>query len=303
MEKELSDLRTEVYEARNLVIKTDNLLRTLHAEVKAVGKTQERFEKKHFVSSVAAYVLFAALAGVAAVFTGLSLSSTAREAADEAIAEAAAELEAAEAESLEAKEALKARLEAERVATAVYRQIISDSQEDQVAALEKLGAIDMSLVPEIVRERLASRAGEVRLQVVRDAWDRGRRAYLAERMEEAVADLDLVVTHGRHLAADFEPATHATATYYLGAAKNRLGAHEGAVAALRQYVSDENAPRNTLPYAYLLLGDSLVSLERIDDARQAFSTGLEIEPGGRHAQLLRRRMGGLAQLETTEAAD
>jgi len=65
-ERDLSDLRREVIESRNLVIKTDNLLKNLHAELKQMGRKQELFEKRHMMSSVAAYILFAALAAVGA---------------------------------------------------------------------------------------------------------------------------------------------------------------------------------------------------------------------------------------------
>ena len=59
VEKELADLRREIVEARNLVIKSDNLLKNLHAEVKAVGKRHEDLQKRQWLSSAVAYVLFA----------------------------------------------------------------------------------------------------------------------------------------------------------------------------------------------------------------------------------------------------
>src|SRR5881296_3449087 len=63
---DLSTLRKELIEARNLVIKTDNLLKNLHAELKQMGRKQELFEKRHMMTSVAAYFLFAALATLGA---------------------------------------------------------------------------------------------------------------------------------------------------------------------------------------------------------------------------------------------
>src|SRR5712675_2961898 len=65
-DRDLSDLRREVIESRNLVIKTDNLLKNLHAELKHMGRKQELFEKRHMMTSVAAYFLFAALATLGA---------------------------------------------------------------------------------------------------------------------------------------------------------------------------------------------------------------------------------------------
>ena len=65
LDKELTDIRREVIESRNLVIKTDNLLKSLHAEVKVVGKRQDEFQKHQWLSSAAAYLAFALIAGTA----------------------------------------------------------------------------------------------------------------------------------------------------------------------------------------------------------------------------------------------
>src|SRR5579863_5913383 len=68
VEKELGDIRREVIESRNLVIKTDNLLKNIHAEVKEVGRRQKEFQTKQLISSGAAYVLFAFLAAGGAIW-------------------------------------------------------------------------------------------------------------------------------------------------------------------------------------------------------------------------------------------
>src|SRR3954454_7214848 len=64
-DKGLDDIRREVIESRNLVIKTDNLLKNLHAELKIVGKRQEDFAKRQWISSAATYLGFLALCIVA----------------------------------------------------------------------------------------------------------------------------------------------------------------------------------------------------------------------------------------------
>src|SRR5260370_30283882 len=59
-------LRKEVLEARNLIIKTDNLLKNLHAELKQMGRKHDEQEKRHWMTSVTAYVAFAILAAAGA---------------------------------------------------------------------------------------------------------------------------------------------------------------------------------------------------------------------------------------------
>ena len=64
---EISALRKEVIEARNLVIKTDNLLKNLHAELKQMGRKHEEQEKRHWMTSVIVYVAMAILVGAGAI--------------------------------------------------------------------------------------------------------------------------------------------------------------------------------------------------------------------------------------------
>ncbi|MCB9547949.1 MAG: hypothetical protein H6706_19190 [Myxococcales bacterium] len=67
--EELARLREEVVTARNVVNRTDNLIKTLGAEVKTVVDRQARTERRSFLNSIAAYVIFTAL-----VFSGLYLT-------------------------------------------------------------------------------------------------------------------------------------------------------------------------------------------------------------------------------------
>src|SRR3954462_12942427 len=87
---EISALRREVIEARNLVIKTDNLLKNLHAELKQMGRKHEEQEKRHWMTSVAAYIAFAVLAGVGAIAYANAEVRTARNDAQANEARAAA---------------------------------------------------------------------------------------------------------------------------------------------------------------------------------------------------------------------
>jgi len=72
-EGELSLLRKEVIEARNLVIKTDNLLKNMHAEIKKMGARQDEFAKRRFWSSGTAYVCISVIAVAARGATALTV--------------------------------------------------------------------------------------------------------------------------------------------------------------------------------------------------------------------------------------
>src|SRR5437870_11763504 len=65
-DRDLEILRREVIESRNLIIKNDNLLKNLHAELKQMGRKQEMFEGRHWMTSIVAYVIFTVLLGLGA---------------------------------------------------------------------------------------------------------------------------------------------------------------------------------------------------------------------------------------------
>lgn len=71
--EELARLREEVVNTRNVSIKTDNLIKNLSAEVKAITDKQQRQDRKSLINSVGAYLLFVALIG-----TGLYMTFEAR---------------------------------------------------------------------------------------------------------------------------------------------------------------------------------------------------------------------------------
>ena len=87
---DISALRREVIEARNLVIKTDNLLKNLHAELKQMGRKHEEQEKRHWMTSVAAYIGFVVLAAAGAIAYANAEVHTARSDAQANEARAAA---------------------------------------------------------------------------------------------------------------------------------------------------------------------------------------------------------------------
>src|SRR2546421_2215629 len=76
---DIAQLRKEVIEARNLIIKTDNLLKNLHAELKQMGRQHDEQQKRHWMTSVTAYIAFAVLAGAGAIAYARAEGRTARD--------------------------------------------------------------------------------------------------------------------------------------------------------------------------------------------------------------------------------
>ncbi len=154
-ERDLSDLRREVIESRNLVIKTDNLLKNLHAELKHMGRKQEQFEKRHMATSVAAYILFAAIATLGAFTFARSEIRGAREEA--AANEGKVKQLTQEVDTLRRGEA--SRREASEKAARAYDLLGSEKEgPGQTLAMDQALHLDRQLISRLEAKALDDRA-------------------------------------------------------------------------------------------------------------------------------------------------
>src|ERR1700716_3909564 len=170
LDKELSDIRREVIESRNLVIKTDNLLKNLHAEVKQVGRRQDDFQKRQWMSSAAAYLIFALLAIVSSVliFTARRAGATQeKERLEKRIVELTAQVEKDRSEATAAQAA-------GRVAMEAYRQMTSLPGDERLKGVDTLAKLDTSRMSPLEKQSLADRAGMLRREIGQAAFDRGK---------------------------------------------------------------------------------------------------------------------------------
>ena len=77
LSKPLDEIRREVIESRNMTIKTDSALKTLHAELKRVAQQQQDFQKRSWFSSGVAYLGFMGLCVAAAILVSNAKATSA----------------------------------------------------------------------------------------------------------------------------------------------------------------------------------------------------------------------------------
>ena len=73
IDDEVREIKKEIIESRTLIIKTNNLINALGADIKSIAKRQENYERRFNWNSWVVYIIIAALC-----FFGLSLASDAR---------------------------------------------------------------------------------------------------------------------------------------------------------------------------------------------------------------------------------
>lgn len=172
------DLEQEVIETRNQTIKTDNSLRNLASDIKAIAKKQEAYEARMFLNSVAAYALFALLA-----FGGLFLffrASIERAEVDRALVqEQHATFEATIAE-LEAE--MERRREAEAEAYEFY-ELLASGRRDEV--VERFPTVQGRLIDRATIELFRREVDRIRHELSAESFDLGSQHFENERWQEA----------------------------------------------------------------------------------------------------------------------
>src|SRR5216684_4077743 len=240
---EMAQLRKEVIEARNLIIKTDNLLKNLHAELKLMGRQHDEQEKRHWMTSVTAYIAFAVLAGVAAIAYARAEVRTAR---DEAQANEARAI-ALQKDAEKIKAADQTRRDANEKAMRVYELLGSEREGPGLnQAMAQAMHLDRGQLSALETRAIDDRAAGLKLKIAEAALAAGTSAFRRQDWKGVSEML------GRYV--ELEPkVTDAQVWYHLGSARMQTKEYQGAIVPLESYLKSAGGTK-TAQYAGLLLG-------------------------------------------------
>src|SRR6267143_2468612 len=232
-ERDLSELRREVIESRNLVIKTDNLLKNLHAELKQMGRKQELFEKRHMTTSVAAYFLFAALATLGAFSFARSEIRGARE--ESAANEARTKQLTQEVETLRRAEG--SRRDASEKAARAYDLLGSEKEgPGQTLAMDQALHADRQLLSRLEAKALDDRAAGMKAKMAQAALERGNATFRRNDWNAAAQELTRYI--------ELEPRVEESMVWFrLGNALTQAKEHQRAIPALESFLKAGGARR------------------------------------------------------------
>ncbi len=279
MEKELADLRREIIEARNLVIKSDNLLKNLHAEVKAVGKRHEDFQKRQWLSSAVAYVLFAVIAVGAALMITSARSSSAigeRERLEKMVADLTTQLDKQRTE-------MATHQTAQRAAGEVYKMMTNLPGDERLKGIDALVKLDTSRLSTLERQALNDRATALRREAGDSAFERGKIAFRKNEMETVISEME------RFLAMNPPQDQALDASFFLGTAYNQSRKHDKAVPLLARFIEGDKASK-TRDYAMLLLAQSYQEVGQFDKALETARDAAGTYPNSQYQPQFRGRI-------------
>jgi len=288
--KELAGLRKEVYDARSLIIRTDNLLKTFHSELKGISERQAQYERRHFVGHVAAYLIFGLLIGTGAYLYTREMVGAEQASTAASLSEARAKASKAEEIQKQADNELRAVEAKARQALSLHHKLNAGTPKERADGLSSYSKLRVQELDPFAREILGQEAERERVFAAGAALEQLQEAIKKGDFEQAEASVQLFRGYERGLPKSFPEESVSLVDYYEGMSLLKLSKASDAVEPLRRFV-DSESPRATRAHASLLLGDALSSLDKNEDAKSAWRAGLKVGPSARLLPLLQSRLG------------
>jgi|CXWL01.1.fsa_nt_gi TolA-binding protein len=265
LDRSLDEIRREVIEARNLVIKTDNQVKNLQADVKLVGKRQEEGQRKQWMSSAVAYAMFVGLC-----IAGTVLITSARTAAASQ-EKARLEKQVADLNAVTDKIKTDAALAAgqEKAAMDVYRMMSAGTGVDRLKGVDALAKVDTAKLTPFLKQVLNDRAASLKKELGATALERGRSAFKRQDFPTAVEELN------RFMALTPTEEEAVEASWYLGDSLVQLRKYEPAIPYLVRFIQgDRRAKVRDFAMAILIQSYDMTGQrdKAIETAREAANT-------------------------------
>ncbi len=283
MEEPRADLETtrrELVELRALAIKTHGLVGTVSADLRSIGRRQERTERRLRVGGAAVFVVGLLLVVVLGK-VAWELRSAGFTAEREAAARALAETQARLADALAERE----RAQAARAQADAYYQLVTARR--WRAVLEGYDALKTAALTPTEQAVFASAHAEAKRQLSREAYVRGLDFVENERWAEA----EPVLRESLEIDASAPHASQAR----LELARSLQQLHRGQDAlTLLSELSQSAADPSVMVEATFLLAEVQAGLSSWEDAKATLRSFLSRFPKSRKRGLVKLR---LAELE------
>jgi tetratricopeptide (TPR) repeat protein len=272
-------LRKEVVEARNLIIKNDNLLKNLHAELKAMGRRYDEQEGLHRATSVTAYILFALIAVGGAVAYARAEVHTAREEAQ--VNEARAKALQQDAEKIKSGD--QTRRETSEKAMRVYEMLGSEKDGAALsAAMQQAVRLDRKELSALEARAIDDRAAGMKVRIAEAALSAGQSAFRRQDWKAASEELGHYV--------ELEPKVQEPLVWFhLGNARMQTHEFQGAIIPLENFLKGAGGTK-TAQYAGSLLGQAYEETGNAAKAREAYERAANLYPGSDVATGIRNRL-------------
>jgi len=266
----IDNLHRELIEARNLAIKTDNLVKNLSADIKQIAKRQDAYQRRYLFNSAVAYVLF-----VVVIFTGLFMVFNARVSSYEDEVEHIRNLnDQLHTRLEEALADLERRRDAENRAYAFFELIESGRSEEVV---EQFAQVQAQLSDRAMIELLRDRVDETAYGLAETSYREGV-AHMQNELYSEARDA-FVDSLNRVERTPWAPELN----YHLGVALYQLEDYEGALHYIESALATEELDAAQGAMGRYHKGLALYETGRLAEAIEAFDDFRDHHPNHRYA--------------------
>ncbi len=255
LSKPLDEIRREVIESRNMTIKTDSALKTLHAELKRVAQQQQDFQKRSWFSSGVAYLGFIALCVGGAIATSNARAASAtndKERLQKQVTELTTQVDKQRADAA-------AIAQAEAKAAQVYKMMTTLAGEERLKGIDELGKTDLTKLTPFEKQVLQDRSLQLRKEVGAGILDRGKAAFRKQDWPETIEQLT------RFLSMNPPEDDALDASFFLGNALLQSRKFEESIKPLSRFVDGDKKAKNR-DFAMLLLVQAYDTVGQKDKA-------------------------------------
>lgn len=268
-DEEIREIKKEIIESRGLIIKTNNLVNALGADIKSIAKRQAGYERVFTVNSWAVYLIIAALS-----FSGVKLASDAR------IREIQAETHTLRSEVSQLRhdlgEETRQAQQRAQAATRAEEYYVLVQQQKRQEVVDRYSTISRESLSPAERSFFRDIHDQFRLDLSVEAYQAGlalmrtgRFAEAAEKFQESMALRD--------------DATHMPSVKYnLALALRELGRQSEALVYARQVV-EQTIDREIQDDATWLVARCAADLQDLDTAIDAIRSLLRRWPRSAYA--------------------
>jgi TolA-binding protein len=281
-EYDLEEIKREIVESRALVIKTNNLVNALSADLKSIAKRQQASERQFIFKSATAYVVT-----IAVVFIALKFAWDARVDAIRAeTKDQRQRLQQVEQELNGVQQQEEARARSSKRASEYFALVRQGKRKELIDQYEEISKLQLTRTEKAVFDEAVERArNELSIQAYQNGLELVRTGRWHEAQQQFRESLDY----------KSDAAHSPQATFQLATALCKLGRQRDAIRLL-QPLSEASPDREIMDDATLLLADAQIEIRAWNDAKNTLRSFLRRFPDGPLALDAKRKLAEV-QLE------
>ncbi len=288
LEEDIQEIKKETIQSHNLIIKTDNLVANLASEIRQIQKKQDRYERKYWINSVAAYVIIAALS-FGGVYIGFDAKVGAIKSEKKQIEEQLAKTKK-DLEALQKKISIRAQQE-----KSVEHLLRLKREKRFDDALKVASDLDTNRMSPVLGRLVSREADELRQWIGSSALAAGKSLLEKGYLRRALRQFNR--------ALDVEPPGSVSGQAHYHRAELLLKLNKSAKAAEDFIAAQKVAPKASFAdLALFQAGGSLESSGDVPRALSAYTKLLKEYPGSKRASAARRRIARLTHKKLKPAS-